>query len=210
MCWCQILEITIEEFLEQQFRDPLLRSAYCSTNLRTGRNWEGKAYREDSLSTEDIEGQENVNAWISWNNPFVRSRKDVCLLGILMSSKFKSFNSTCSASNNNHVLSLCLLAGQARRVVDLSFELIHAGDMWHLSISAGSNRCDNAIKPTFGSVVNNPATFLILVDLLNLSVELCLLFEAVSFPELGNLANDLLTVGVAALPLDRGVESVHY
>jgi len=41
-------------------------------------------------------------------------------------------------------------------------------------------------------------------------VEFGFRFEAVPFPELGDLGDDLLAVGVPSAPSDRGMETVHY
>lgn len=82
--------------------------------------------------------------------------------------------------------------------------------MRHLGLAAGANGGNQAVKGAQRRVVvDDPARLLVLLDALDLDAELGVLVQVVALPELLDLADDLLAVGIAALPLDGGVEAVH-
>lgn len=68
---------------------------------------------------------------------------------------------------------------------------------------------NKTVEMAVGSVVDDPSAFLVLVNLVHLGVELCPGVKAVGLPDLSNLAEDLLAIRVASLPLNGRKESVH-
>lgn len=95
-------------------------------------------------------------------------------------------------------------------MVNLSFKLFHAGDMRHLGVTTSSNRSNEAVKVSKGRVVvDKPAAFVILLEALDFDAKLCLFIQVVGFPDLFDLLDDLLAIGIAALPFDGGMEAVH-
>lgn len=102
------------------------------------------------------------------------------------------------------------LPSQITRVIDFPLELFHAWDVRHLGITTGSNGCNQAvIVPEGRIVVDKPTALIILLDTIDFDAEFCLFFKVVFFPDLLDLADNLLAVGIAALPFDGGMESVH-
>lgn len=81
--------------------------------------------------------------------------------------------------------------------------------MRHLGVATRANGSDDAFEASPGRIVDDPPAELVLVHLVDLDVELGLVLEAVALPELLDLADNLLAVGVAALPPDGRVEAVH-
>lgn len=94
-------------------------------------------------------------------------------------------------------------------MIDRSVKVVHASDLGHLGITTSSNGGDDTSKPSKRGIVDNPFALIILVNLLNLGVESSPLLEAVALPKLSDLAEDLLAIGIAAVPLDGGMEAVH-
>ncbi len=87
-------------------------------------------------------------------------------------------------------------------MIDLSLEILLAGDMSHLRGPACSDSSDNAVESSIRGVVDNPATLLVLVDLFHSSVELCPFVEAVPVPELTDLFDNLVLFGIATVEFD--------
>lgn len=81
--------------------------------------------------------------------------------------------------------------------------------MRNFSLATRSNSYDEAVKAALGGVVDNPAALLITIDGFYFLVEPGLVFEVVATPELLDLAEDLVAVGVALFPADAGVEAIH-
>lgn len=135
--------------------------------------------------------------------------KNVCFFGILVGYKLQSLDGARSSTDDQDLLPLGLFAVQLGRVVDFSFELLLAGDVGHLGVSAGSDGSDDTIKAAVGRVVDNPAAIVVLVDFLNAGVELGALLETIKLPKLGDLADDLPTIGISSTPLHGGMKTVH-
>lgn len=101
------------------------------------------------------------------------------------------------------------IPSQLARVIDWPVKVVHASDLGHLGSTASPDSGDDAPEATERRVIDNPSAVIILVDLLNLGIESGSLLEAVAFPELSDLTEDLLAIGVPAVPLDGGMEAVH-
>ena len=184
----KILQISVKELPQECLWDPTKR---C-------------------LGPEDIKAQQDINNRIARYDPLVAPRKNVRLVSLLMSSKLQRLNSGRTTTDDNHLLSLGLFTRKVAAVVYLPLKLVHAGDMGNFRIAARPDRRDDTVKTTIGRVVDNPAPFIILIHFFDPSVKFSLRFEAIALPELGDLGDDLFTVGVAAAPLHAGVEAVHY
>lgn len=85
-------------------------------------------------------------------------------------------------------------------MMNFPFEFLHPGDMWSLRFTACPNGSDDSFVTPVRGIVDYPSAFFVLVDFVDFEIEACFFFEAVSFPEFGDLAEDLLTVGVATVP----------
>ena len=95
-------------------------------------------------------------------------------------------------------------------MVDFAFEGFLAGYMRHFGLAAASNGGHDAVEAAVRGVVDDPAALLVLVHGGDAGVEFGAVLQAVAFPELGYLGDDLLAVGVAGGPVDGGVETIHY
>ena len=95
-------------------------------------------------------------------------------------------------------------------MVDFAFEGFLAGYMRHFGITAASDGREDAIEAAVRGIIDDPAALLVFRDGSDAGVELGAVLQAVAFPELGDLGDDLLAVGVAGGPVDGGVETVHY
>ncbi len=87
-------------------------------------------------------------------------------------------------------------------MVYLAFETLLSSYMRHFGISAGSDCCDYALETSIGGVVDDPSSFGVLIYFLDFGVECGFGFEGVAFPELGDLGDYLLPVGVPSAPAD--------
>lgn len=96
------------------------------------------------------------------------------------------------------------------RVIDVALKLFHAWELGHLGFTTGTDSGDDAFEVAIGRVVDDPSALLILVDLFHGCVELGACFKSVFLPKLLYLAQDLLSIGIPAFPLDRGVEAEHH
>lgn len=95
-------------------------------------------------------------------------------------------------------------------MVDFALELLHARDVRHFGIAAGSSRRNQAVKSTQRRIiVDDPSRLFVLFEALDLDAEFGLFVQAVAFPYLLNLPYNFLASGIAALPFDSGVEAVH-
>jgi hypothetical protein len=79
----------------------------------------------------------------------------------------------------------------------------------HLRITTCSNRSDDAIETAIGSIVNDPASMVVLVNLFNPGLELSPCIESVLLPQLPDLTKNLLSVRIPSCPMHRRVESEH-
>ena len=94
-------------------------------------------------------------------------------------------------------------------MVDFAFEGFLAGYMRYFGLAAASNGGHDAVETAVRRVVDDPAALLVLVNGGDAGVEFGAVLQAVAFPELGYLGDDLLAVGVAGGPVDGGVETIH-
>lgn len=94
-------------------------------------------------------------------------------------------------------------------MINRSLEVFHARDMGYFRLPTSPNRGDYTFKPSIRSIVDNPEAMFIFIHLVDLGVELGPCVQVISLPELSDLANDLLTVGISAFPLHRRMEAVH-
>lgn len=92
----------------------------------------------------------------------------------------------------------------------MTLEVFQAWELGHLGLAAGTDCGDNTLEVAIGGVIYDPASLFVLVDLLNGGIEPGPGFQAVFLPDLFDLTEDLLPVGVAALPLDGRVEAEHH
>lgn len=81
--------------------------------------------------------------------------------------------------------------------------------MRHLDLATRANGGDEAVEATIRRTIDDPPAVAVLRDTPDLGVELGLLVEPVALPELANLLDDLLPVGIATLPLHGRVEAIH-
>ena len=95
-------------------------------------------------------------------------------------------------------------------VVDFAFERFLAGYVGHFGIAAAADGGHDAVEAAVRGVVDYPAALSVFVDGGDAGVELGAVLQAVAFPQLGYLGDDLVAVGVAGGPADGGVETVHY
>lgn len=82
--------------------------------------------------------------------------------------------------------------------------------MEHFGITAASNGGHDAVEAAIGRVVDDPAALFVLIYGGDAGIEFGAVLQAVAFPELGYLGDDLLAVGVAGGPANGGVETIHY
>ena len=95
-------------------------------------------------------------------------------------------------------------------VVDFAFEGFLAGYVRDFGVAAASDSGHDAVEAAVRRVIDDPAGLLVLINRGDAGVEFGAGLQAVAFPELGYLGDDLLAVGVAGGPADGGVETVHY
>lgn len=95
-------------------------------------------------------------------------------------------------------------------MVNLALEFVLSRNMRHLSISTCTNCSNDAFESSQRRVVDDPAAIGVLIDFLDSSIETGFRFERVFLPKLRDLGYDLLAVGIAVVPVDGGVEAVHY
>ena len=87
-------------------------------------------------------------------------------------------------------------------------KLLHTVHLGHFRVAAGADGGNEALEAAIGRVIDDPAALLVLVHLLHLGIEPRPRVQPVLLPDLTHLADDLLAVRIAALPLARGVEPV--
>lgn len=90
----------------------------------------------------------------------------------------------------------------------LAIEKALSSDLRRIDIPAGADCGHKAIKVAIGRVVYNPLAILFLECVVHLAVERRSLGKAIEVPELLDLAENLLTIGVIVLPGYRVVELV--
>lgn len=182
-----VLEVAVEELAQQELGD------------------EG----EHGLLAEDVEGQQRVDDNVARDDPFLGARDDGHLGGVGPGGELERLNGRRAAPDDGELLALGVLARQLAGVVDVALERVQPGQVGHLDVAAGADGGDQAVEAAVGRVVDDPAGLVVLVRLVDPEVEPGLVLEVVPAPELLGLVDDLLAVGISALPLDRGVESVH-
>lgn len=94
-------------------------------------------------------------------------------------------------------------------MVNRPLKLLDTVNMRHLGITTSADGGNDALEVTIGGVVDDPAALSVLVDLLDPRLELGALIQPVRLPDMPHLAEDLLPVGVSAIPANRRVKSEH-
>ena len=95
-------------------------------------------------------------------------------------------------------------------MVDFAFEGFLAGYVRHFGIAAASDGGHYAVEAAVRRVVDDPAALLVFEYGGDAGIEFGAVLQAVAFPQLGYLGDDLVAVRVAGGPVDGGVETVHY
>lgn len=93
-------------------------------------------------------------------------------------------------------------------MINLALEVLLSWNMDHLRIATGANGSHYTVKPAIGRIVDDPPTLDILVNFVDFGVESRLVLKSVRMPEICDSADDLLSVGIASLPLDRRVKAI--
>ena len=127
-----------------------------------------------------------------------------------MDDEFEGFDCGSAAADYKDFFAASGFTVEFRGVVDFAFEGFLAGYMRHFGIAAASDGSHDAVEAAVRWVIDDPATLLVFVDGGDAGVEFGAFLQAVAFPELGYLGDDLVAVGVAGGPADGGVEPVHY
>ena len=127
-----------------------------------------------------------------------------------MDDEFESFDCGGAAADYEYFFALGGLPVEFGGVVDFASEGFLAGYMGHFGVTAASNGGHDAVEAAVRRIVDYPAALLVLIDGGDAGVEFGAVLQAVAFPELGYLGDDLLAIGVARAPVDGGVETVHY
>lgn len=110
-------------------------------------------------------------------------------------------------------------------MVDLAFEGFLVGYMWQFGlrivntesefdpkcthITAAPDGRYHSLETAIRWVIDDPASLPVLRDRRDTCVELCALLQTVALPQLSDLGNNLLAVGVSLAPLNRWVEAIH-
>lgn len=82
--------------------------------------------------------------------------------------------------------------------------------MRHFGITTSADGTEDSVEPAVGRVVDDPATFVILVNVVNLGIENGFFLESIKFPNLADLVNKLISLWIAARVLDFGMKPVFY
>jgi len=94
-------------------------------------------------------------------------------------------------------------------VKDLTLELVLTRYVRHFSITARSDCSNDTVKLAVGAVVDDPAVLRVFANRLDPVIELGLVLQSVLFPDILDLFEDLITLGVALVPEDGREEAVH-
>lgn len=89
-----------------------------------------------------------------------------------------------------------------------TFKILHALHMGYYWVPTGSNGSNDPFESSVLGVIDNPAAVLVFIHLVDLGIELRLAIQAIPFPELLYLTDNLLPVWISALPFDGGMEPV--
>lgn len=92
---------------------------------------------------------------------------------------------------------------------DVSFELLLASDVRGLRVATCADRRDDAFESAIARVVDYVSALVILQNLVHFCIEASLLVQLVGFPNFSDLRDNLLTVGISALPVHGGEEAIH-
>ena len=185
---CQVAEIAVEEYAEQRFWDP----------------------GEDCFLAEDVEGEEGVDEGVAGDNPFFRTGEDGGGFRVGVDDEFEGFDCGGAAADYEGFFASGGFTVEFGGVVDFAFEGFLAGYMGHFWFAATADGGHDSVEAAVRRVVDDPAALLVFIDGRDTGVEFGAVLQAVAFPELGDLGDDLVAVGVAGGPVDRGVKTVHY
>ena len=127
-----------------------------------------------------------------------------------MDNEFEGFDCGSAAADYEDFFAAGGFPVEFGGVVDFASEGLLARYVRHFGFAAAADGGYDAVEAAVGWVVDDPAALLVFVDGGDAGVEFGAGLQAVAFPELGYLGDDLVTVGVAGGPSDGGVETVHY
>ena len=82
--------------------------------------------------------------------------------GSSIDGPLQRLNSTCSATDDEHLLVLCLLTVELGRVEDVSIEFLLVRQVRYFRVTTCSYRNDYAIESAVAWVVDDPAALLVL------------------------------------------------
>ena len=159
---------------------------------------------------ENVEGKEGIDNGVARDDPFFRTGKYGGGLRACVDDEFESFDGRGTTADYEYFFALGGFAIEFRGVIDFAFEGFLAGYMRHFGITAASDCGHDAVEAAVRRVVDDPAALLVLIDRGDAGVEFGAVLQAVAFPKLSYLGDDLLAVGVAGGPADGGVETIHY
>lgn len=94
-------------------------------------------------------------------------------------------------------------------MVNFTSEVLGTLELGHDGVAARSNSGNEAVEAAVGRVIDDPALLFVEICFVHFEVEASAFLEAVAVPELADLGDDLVTIGISALPLDGRVEAVH-
>ena len=183
----QIPQIAVEEDAQQALGDP----------------------REDRLRAEHVQRQQHVDNCVARDDPLVRARQHGRLRGARVQREFERFDSGRPPADDKNFFAVGVDAVQVRGMVYFAAEDVLVGEVGEFGGAAGADGGDDAVEAAMGGVVDEPAVLAVFVDGGDAGVEFGAGLQRVLFPELGDLRDDLLAVGVAGAPVQRGEESVH-
>jgi len=146
----------------------------------------------------------------SWSRGYVTySSQDLCLSRFAFGNELHSLHGRSTTSNDNDILVLNVFSIQLRRVKDLTLELVLTGYVRHLSITARSDSSNYTVKLAIGAVVDDPAVLRVFAYRLDPVIKFGLVLQSVLFPDILDLFENLITLGVAFVPEDGREEAVH-
>lgn len=159
---------------------------------------------------EDVESEEDIDNGVAGDDPFFGTSEDGCRFRVGMDDEFEGFDCGGAAADYEDFFALGGFPVEFRGVVDFAFEGFSAGYMGHFGLATAADGGHDAVEAAVRWVVDDPAALLVFIDGGDAGVELGAVLQAVAFPELGYLGDDLMAVGVARGPVNGGMETVHY
>lgn len=87
-------------------------------------------------------------------------------------------------------------------MVHRSLKVLNPFYVWHLRVSTGTDRRDDAFKVTIGRVIDDPAALAVFIYLFDPRFEFGPRVESIFLPDAPDLAEDLLPVRIPSVPLN--------